>query len=256
MKKTNKIKIKSNEYIANLPKDFNRPTDAVGQKLLKEYGAVFVARGGAIPPNKIIFKDEKEVSEFQKSVSTAKATIGGFELELQSAAMNDLLKSIAEAEENDLTITPRGADSARRDYLQTVELWASRVSPALEHWTKEEKLSEKDAEHIRSLTPFEQVPLIFELEEEGIFFSKDLQKSIVYSIAPPGTSQHLAMLAFDVAEFKNEPVREVLAEHKWFQTVVSDLPHFTYLGVKENKFPDFGLKKVENCGQTFWIPNI
>jgi hypothetical protein len=64
------------------------------------------------------------------------------------------------------------------------------------------------------------------------------------------------MLAFDVAEYKNERVREILARRGWFQTVVSDLPHFTYLGADENELPDLGLKKVENCGQTFWIPNI
>ena len=100
------------------------------------------------------------------------------------------------------------------------------------------------------------MPEILELEKKKIFFSKDLSKSIIYSVAPPGTSQHLAMLAFDAAEYKNEQVREILARHKWFQTVVSDLPHFTYLGVKEKELPDLGLKKVENCGQVFWIPNI
>jgi hypothetical protein len=169
--------------------------------------------------------------------------------------MYDLLKSIAEAEVNDLTITPRGADSARRSYAQTVELWASRVVPALAHWTKKGKLTVNEAEDMLALAPFEQVPIILELEEKGVYFSKDLSKSIVYSVAPPGTSQHLAMLAFDVAEYKNERVREILARRGWFQTVVSDLPHFTYLGADENELPDLGLKKVENCGQTFWIPN-
>ena len=117
-------------------------------------------------------------------------------------------------------------------------------------------MSAKDAEKIRALSPFEQAPKIFKLEEKGIFFSKDLSKSIVYSVAPPGTSQHLSMLAFDVAEYKSEQVREILAHNNWFQTVVSDLPHFTYLGANEKELPDLGLKKVENCGQTFWIPNI
>jgi hypothetical protein len=236
--------------------EFYDSSNPVEKRILEEYGALFVARGGAIPPNKIIFKNEREVSEFQKSASTGKANIGGFELELQTAAMDDLLKAIIEAEENNLTITPRGADSARRNYAQTVQLWASRVNPALVYWTKEGKLSEKEAEDICSLTPFEQVPLIFELEEKGIFFSKDLSKSIVYSVAPPGTSQHLSMLALDVAEYKNERVREILARNKWFQTVVSDLPHFTYLGAAENELLGLGLKKNENCGQAFWIPNI
>ena len=236
--------------------EFYDSADAVEKRILEEYGALFVARGGAIVPPRIIFKNEREVAAFQKSVSKKKENIGGFELELQTAAMNDLKKSIAEAETNDLTITPRGADSARRNYPQTVELWASRVVPALSYWTKKGKLTVNEAEDIRALAPQEQVPVIFDLEEKGIFFSKDFSKSIVYSVAPPGTSQHLAMLAFDVAEYKNERGREILARNGWFQTVVSDLPHFTYLGAPEKQLPDLGLKKVENCGQSFWIPNV
>ncbi len=237
-------------------KEFYDSADVVEKRILEEYGALFVARGGVIIPTKIVFKNEDEVSGFQSNLQISKENIGGFDLELQNAAMKDLLKSIKEAGENNLSITPRGADSARRNYAQTVNLWASRVNPALEHWTKEGKLSEKEADKIRALLPFEQAPEIFKLEEKGIFFSKDLSKSIVYSVAPPGTSQHLALLAFDAAEYKNERVREILAKHGWFQTVVSDLPHFTYLGVKESKLSNLGLKKVENCGQVFWIPNI
>ena len=237
-------------------KEFYDSADIVEKRILEEYGALFVAHDGVIIPTKIVFKSEVEVSEFQSNLQISKENIGGFDLQLQSAAMKNLLKSIEEAGENNLSITPRGADSARRDYAQTVNLWASRVNPALEHWSKAGKLSKKEADKIRSLLPFEQVPEIFKLEEKGVFFSKDLSKSIVYSVAPPGTSQHLALLAFDAAEYKNERVREILAKNGWFQTVVSDLPHFTYLGVKESKLSNLGLKKVENCGQVFWIPNI
>ena len=234
---------------------FFNPENIVEKRILEEYGALFVALGVTIPP-KLVFKNEDEVSMFQANLQISKQNIGGFELELQSAAMKDLLKSIEEAEKHNLSISPRGADSARRSYAQTVELWASRVNPALAHWTGQGTLTEKKADKIRALSPFKQVPEIFELEEKGVFFSKDLSKSIVYSVAPPGTSQHLALLAFDAAEYKNERVREILSKNRWFQTVVSDLPHFTYLGVKESRLPDLGLKKVENCGQSFWIPNI
>jgi hypothetical protein len=228
----------------------------VESRLLPEYGAFFVARGDVVSPSKIVFKNEREVSEFQSSVSVKKAKIGEFELELQTAAMDDLLKAVAEAESEGLSINPRGQDSARRNYAGTVELWASRVNPALEHWTNEGKMSAESAEKIRALSAFEQVAEIFKLEEKEIWFSKDLAKSIIYSVAPPGTSQHLAMLAFDVAEFQDTKVREILARNKWFQTVVSDLPHFTYLGVAEKDLPGLGLKNVENNGQVFWIPNI
>ncbi|MDT7602584.1 MAG: hypothetical protein QOF61_581, partial [Acidobacteriota bacterium] len=94
------------------------------------------------------------------------------------------------------------------------------------------------------------------LEESGIFFSKEFAKSILYSVAAPGASQHLAMLAFDAVEFKESRVRSTFARHGWFQTVRNDLPHFTFLGVREKDLPDLGLKRVEDCGQVFWIPNL
>ena len=97
---------------------------------------------------------------------------------------------------------------------------------------------------------------MLELEKDGIFFSKDFSKSVLYSIAAPGTSQHIAMLAFDANEFGDARVREILAEHGWFQTVLSDLPHFTFLGLKESELPARGLKSVEVHGQKFWIPNV
>ena len=98
--------------------------------------------------------------------------------------------------------------------------------------------------------------MVLELEENGLYFAKDLSKSIIYSVAPPGTSQHLSMLALDVAEFDDKDVRALLIEHKWFQTVVSDLPHFTYLGVREDELADLGLKKVLSCHRTFWLPDV
>jgi hypothetical protein len=51
-------------------------------------------------------------------------------------------------------------------------------------------------------------------------------------------------------------VRQILAENGWFQTVLSDLPHFTYLGLAERELPDHGLKSVEVNGQNFWIPDV
>jgi hypothetical protein len=109
---------------------------------------------------------------------------------------------------------------------------------------------------LKGLPRRSQVAEVLALEKEGIFFSKDLSKSILYSIAAPGASQHIAMLAFDVNEFDNPRVREILAKHGWFQTVLSDLPHFTFLGLKEKDLPKNGLMQVEVDGQTFWIPNV
>ena len=256
MNKTTETKNKRVKYIANLPNDFDFPRDKIGKRLLAEYGALFVATGGAMPPKCVIFKNEAEVSKFQSDLKKSKIIIGEFKLELQTAAMNALKKAIAEAAGKNLTITPRGADAAKRIYADTVDLWASRVNPALAHWTKEGKLKDADAARILNLSPFEQVPEIFRLESKGMFCSKDLSKSIIYSVAPPGTSQHLSMLALDVNEHNDENVRDVLANHFWFQTVVSDLPHFTFLGIPENDLPNRGLKKISDGGRVFWLPDL
>jgi len=243
-------------FFKSLPAGFIVGEDAAQQRLLREYGAVFVAREGVVPPSKVVFRDDEDVSEFQTSLVIAESQVGQFSLELQSVAMDALLAAVAEAESVGLSITPRGADSARRNYNDTIELWKSRVEPALEHWTGKGRMTRGQADAIRSLSPYEQVPEIFSLEDEGIYFAKDLSKSIIYSVAPPGASQHLSLLAFDVAEFDDAEVRRILAEHFWYQTVVSDLPHFTFLGIEASKLPEIGLRQVISNEREFWIPEI
>jgi hypothetical protein len=61
------------------------------------------------------------------------------------------------------------------------------------------------------------------------------------------------MLAMDIREHEDARVRAILAKHGWFQTVYSDLPHFTYLGVPETELPRLGLVTRQNAGHTFWI---
>jgi hypothetical protein len=246
----------ANLFFENLPKNFIFPNDSVGRRLLKEYGAVFVARGGAVSPLTVIFENRSEVSKFQSSVGKSRKLIGGFEIELQTAAMQSLKKAVSEAVGKNLSITPRGADAARRSYSDTVELWASRVNPALTHWVEKGRLTPQEAVRIKSLSPTAQVSEVLRLEERGIFFSRDFSKSILYSVAAPGASQHLSMLALDVAEYDDAKVRGILAKHGWFQTVVSDLPHFTYLGAAESELPSLGLKKTPGGDRDFWIPAL
>ena len=94
------------------------------------------------------------------------------------------------------------------------------------------------------------------MEAEEIFFSKDFSKTVLRSVAAPGTSQHLALLAFDAMEFNDARVRELLKRHGWFQTVIGDLPHFTYLGRDEAELPALGLHRTISDGREFWVPNI
>ena len=246
----------STGFVANLPKGFVEPNDDAGKLLLKEYGSVFIARGGATPPKTVVFRDGGDVAAFQSSLKTSVEKIGDFSLELQASAMESLVKAVSDAHSAGLEIKPRDKDSAKRTYEETIGLWSSRVEPALKHWVTEGKITPEQAERIRSLSPFEQVPEVLRLESQGIFFAKDLSKSIIYSVAPPGASQHLSMLAFDCAEFENPKVREILAKHGWFQTVVSDLPHFTFLGVSEADLSGLGLRKTVSSGRPFWIPDL
>lgn len=232
-------------------------TDSVSRRILEEYGAIFVATRKVKTPPVCVFTSEAQVTKFQDDANYTTDFVGYAEIELQPEAMKALLKAREEALKEGLDITPRdGAEAARRSYEDSMQLWDTRFLPALDHWLAQGRLTADQVARLKSLPLSRQVAEVLELEKTGVYFSKDLSKSILYSIAAPGASQHIAMLAFDVSEFDNPRVREILAKHGWFQTVLSDLPHFTFLGLKEKELPKHGLKSVQADGQTFWIPNI
>jgi hypothetical protein len=232
------------------------PNDPVQQRIFAEYGAVFAAGNGAVPPPRLVFATANEVSTWQAEVPTRRERLGRHTIELQAPAMEALLAARAEARARRLDITPRGSDAARRSYEDTVKLWRSRVEPALDYWVGANRLAVSERDRIRRLAPNDQVPEVLGLERRGLWFSTDFSKSILYSVAAPGTSQHLSMLALDVAEFENAAVREILARHGWFQTVQTDLPHFTYLGAAEEDLPALGLRRVMASRRAFWIPDF
>jgi hypothetical protein len=233
------------------------PADPVARRILEEYGAVFVADKKVKPPPVCVFTTEEQVTNFQEDAGFKAEFMAYDEVELQPEALKHLLKAREEARKEGLDITPRdGAEAARRNYEDSVRLWNSRFEPALDYWVAQGRLTAEQVNRLRSLPLSQQVAEVLDLEKGGIYFSKDLSKSILYSIAAPGTSQHIAMLAFDVNEFENPRVREIMAKHGWFQTVLSDLPHFTFLGLKEKDLPKRGLRSVEANGQVFWIPNV
>lgn len=230
--------------------------DPVSKRVLEDYGAIFVANK-VVPPPVCVFTSDEEVTQFQERAGYTAEMFGFDEVELQPEAMKQLLKARDEAQEENLDITPRdGAEAARRSFEDSLHLWHTRFQPALDYWLAQGRLTAEQVERLKALPLRTQIAEVLELEKSGIYFSKDLSKSILYSIAAPGTSQHIAMLAFDVNEFDNPRVREILAKHGWFQTVLSDLPHFTFLGLKEKDLPKHGLRQVEVDGQMFWIPNI
>lgn len=244
--------------------------DSVANRVFREYGAMFVGRDEIFAGFRLInqnnrikffvncvFRDETEVSSYQTTIRTKAANIGGTNIELREDAMNALLAAVEEGRGRGLRITPRGGSiAAKRSYQDTARLWDSRFYPALNYWVGKGRISRADAEAAKTAGITEQVKRVLAWEDKKLWFSKDLSKSILYSVAAPGASQHIFMVALDVEQFGVKGVRDLLAKHGWFQTVKSDLPHFTYLGVEKNKLESLGLTRAVSGGQEFWIPNL
>ncbi|MCY7375568.1 MAG: D-alanyl-D-alanine carboxypeptidase family protein [Pyrinomonadaceae bacterium] len=249
----NKLK---NTFNTDLNKICPVETDVSAKRIFAEYGAIFVSSGTKLP-GKCIFSSDAEIISFQSKSLPQSATVGGVSITLQKPAMEKLLEAVREAAKKNLRITPRGGSlAAGRSFQDTVNLWNSRFYPALNYWVGRRKISSPEAAAVKTLPIREQVARVLEWESRGIYFSKDLSKSILFSVAAPGASQHNFLLALDVEQFANPKVREILARHGWFQTVKSDLPHFTFLGVTSDKLRELGLKPVPVGNQEFWIPNI
>ncbi|MGH9534983.1 MAG: hypothetical protein ACRD2E_09000 [Terriglobales bacterium] len=242
-------------FLRELPADLAVPGAGVGRQILAAYGAMFVARGVRLPPV-VVFPSARACARWQANVPQERRWLYGQRVDLQVRPMQALLAAEREARRQQLRIVPRGQGSSQRTYQGTVALWRSRVDPGLRYWVGRRRLTPGRAGAIRRMPIAEQVGAILELQAHGLFFSLHQRKSILYSVAAPGTSQHLAMLALDVQNTGNRRLRAILEAHGWFQTVLSDTPHFTYLGVPEAQLPKLGLKRVEWNGRAFWVPNL
>ncbi|MDX1918138.1 MAG: hypothetical protein SFT81_03225 [Candidatus Caenarcaniphilales bacterium] len=228
------------------------PTDPLEYRILKEYGAFWVNSDEAVLlPQTLIFEDRKATESYQKRLELE--PVPGFSsCLLQKSALKALKQAQAERK-----LTPRGTDSCLRDYITTEKLWLSRVNPNLAYYVSIGKLSQKEADRIRALSPKNQVSEILKLEEKGLLFDKYRQTSILNSVAAPGSSQHLSGLAFDLSQYADPKARTTMNKYGWYQTVLNDLPHFTYLGkLTEKELRDAGLKKVVSQGYSFWVPNL
>ena len=229
--------------------------DVVQKRILEEYGAVFLTT--AAPPAKCMFQSENEVISFQSKIDSSSEKINGAQVELQSDALRALLAAKEEAKSQGLDITPRGgAEASKRGFADTLRLWNSRFEPACKHWKEKGKLTDEQINKLKSLGINEQVKEVLELEKQGIYFNTFFNATILSSVAAPGTSQHLSLLAFDAAEFKDEKIQKIMGNHGWFRTVKGDAPHFTYLGVKASDLKNMGLQKVETKDGEFWVPNV
>ena len=231
----------------------------VESRLFAEYGAVFVTT--AVPPPTILFRDSQQVELFQAALSVGGLKFGDYEVELQAQAMEALNSAAEELSERGQSLSARAADAGRRSYDDSVRLWTRNVTRGLQHWEGQGRMDPARARSIRELAPAEQVAVILELEEtELLYFGTFFDKSILYSVAAPGASQHLSLLAFDAAEYQDGIVEIVFERHGWFRTVINDLPHFTYLGRREEELIGLGLERVvRSYGDSeyhFWIPDV
>lgn len=252
----------------DIPKDSKRPlkfnfqtvcptqTDFAAQSVFREYGAIFAADEQVVAPPSCILENEDAVQNFQSKANPQTENIAGISTTLQTPAMNALIAARREAIGKGLAITPRGTLGSKRSYRQTLSLWNSRFFPALAYWTRRGKISSDEADQAKTMNISRQVEQVLRWEQKGYYFGKSFDKSILFSVAVPGASQHIFMTALDVQQFSDFRVREILAKHGWYQTVKSDFPHFTYLGVEENKLPSMGLKKVFVGNYKFWLTNL
>lgn len=231
-----------------------RVASPVELRLFSEYGAVFATT--ATPPPRLVFSSPAQVEAFQSGLRKRRARVGDYTVELQEEAMEALLAAASEA-----SFSARADDSGGRSYDDTVRLWIRNVTRGLEHWKSAGRISPERAEQVLSLPAVEQIEPILRMEdEEQLWFGTFLDRSILYSVAAPGASQHLSLLAFDVSPYDDETVERALGRHGWFRTVPNDLPHFTYLGHGPDHLSGAGLKLTERVyGERqygFWVPDL
>ena len=171
--------------------------------------------------------------------------------------MNSLLKAVAECERQGIRVRPfDGAIAGARSYEDTARLWNSRFQRALDHWSNSGKISTDEAVAARNESTVLQLKRVVDWESQGLWFGTSLTASIFSSVAAPGTSQHLSLLAFDVAPPVPAKLVPVFNANGWFRTVPGDSTHFTYLGVAETNLPGRGLQKITVRGVDYWVPAL
>lgn len=234
-------------------------SSAVEDRIFLEYGAMFATK--ATPPPTIIFASAVEVEAFQSSLRVDRAVFGEHEITLQTDALCALGMAVSRVAQQGRNLRARAADAGARSYDDTVRLWTRNVTRGLEHWQSLGRITTEHAQSISARAPVEQVAPILNLEDsDQLFFGTFFDRSILYSVAAPGASQHLSLLAFDVAEYEDSVVEEELALSGWYRTVPNDLPHFTYLGHARDTLPGLGLQHTTRTfGEHvygFWVPDL
>ncbi|GCL43223.1 D-alanyl-D-alanine carboxypeptidase family protein [Dolichospermum planctonicum] len=191
--------------------------DTFEYTLLRSYGTVFINQESGIKlPEKVILDNELETQSFQDKISIELVN-GTEECYLQKPAAAALNK--AKDLEN-IPLKSGYAGDCLRNFATNLRFWNK--------YANRETLNQVKA---------------------------GKETKILGLVAPPGTSQHLWGLAIDL-QILTPSQKQTLNENGWFQTVVNDLPHWTYLGWREEDLPKFGLQQKIIQGIKYWITPI
>jgi len=227
------------------------------RKIFIEYGAMFVASNEVQLPPSCYFPDETSAAKFQLTLKTSTALVDGIEIRLQAPAMASFMKVLDAAKQLNVRIVPLdGPIAAARTYSDTVTIWNSRYEPALQFWVNRGKIMPDEAAQLASMSFESRIGRVIDWESQGYLFGTGLRSSIFSSTAPPGASQHLSLIAFDMAGNVTPLVTAIFNASGWFQTVKGDPGHFTYLGVFEGELPKRGLRQVYLNGHRYWVPDL
>jgi hypothetical protein len=183
--------------------------------LLRSYGAVFVNPDIAIKlPPKDIFINEQEAQDFQATL-TMSLVDGTRDCYLQKSAADAFNKA------RSLQKIPLKSGYGSGDCTRT-------FSTNLLFWHK-----------------YANNQVLAKVQQGK-------ETKILGLVAPPGTSQHLWGLAIDL-RISTKEQRKALNQNGWFQTVENDVPHWTYIGLSEDKLPLFGFKNKVVRGINYWV---
>lgn len=241
----------------SLPFECAYNSDPLAARVLAEYGAMYAASDLVTVPAKCIYSNSQEVAAYQQTLKISVTEFAGNRIELQAAAAAALEAAQADAAAANIRLSPFDPPVAgRRDYNDSVRIWNKRLFPALDHWEGVGIIGADESFEMRNMPFVEQARKVLEWESRGYKFGTGRTKSIFASCSPPGTSQHLSLIAFDLLQYSDRRVREIMNRNGWYQTVIDDPGHFTFLGLPETQLPARGLKLVPAGGYAYWVPDI
>lgn len=183
--------------------------------LLRAYGSVFVNPNPQIKlPQKVLFTNEQETKQFQSSLTLTQVK-NTSQCYLQKLAAEALNQARAQVQ---IPLkSGYGASDCTRSFATNLRFWHKYAN-------------NKTLEQVR----------------------QGKETTILGVVAPPGASQHLWGLAIDL-RVTTEAQKQALNQNGWYRTVENDIPHWTYVGISEDKLTDNGFQNKVIRDITYWV---